>query len=255
MKVKRTLSLFLALENLRRTGGPIAVTLLAMVWLSACHHTPTESGAVRTSEKAVEGNAEKVRLEVHQPVGELRIRPGATKLLNASFRYSEHLGEPEVTYEGTSGSGRLVVSKKREREKTITFGSMTNEWTLQLSDKPTYDVHLEMGAGSGEIDLSKFTLRGVSVQVGAGEVDLDVSGAQKRDVDVKIQGGVGAATVILPKAMGVEARVQKGIGGVEIKGLTKKGELYYNDAYAEGKPVMKLTVQTGVGLVELKVAE
>lgn len=219
--------------------------------MMGCHNGPVQSREIRTSEKIVDGNAERVRVEIRMPAGELGIRPGATKLLSAHFRYSEALGEPNVRYDGTSESGRLSISNT---QKVVT-GNLANEWKLQLSDTPVYDFHLELGAGKGEIDLSRFVLRGVEVQVGAGDMELDVSGTQKRDVDIKIQGGVGRARITLPRTMGVEAKVQKGIGGVEIKGLTQKGDLYYNDAYSEGKPVMRVTAQTGVGLVELRVAE
>ena len=228
----------------------IVPVIVALCLLGGCHMANITQ-EVRSSEKVIDGNAERVRVEIGMPAGELRVRPGATKLLSANFRYSEDIGEPVVQYDGTSGSGRLSVSTPRKNVK----GNLTNEWSLQLSDSPTYDFHISLGAGTGEVDLSKFTLRGVEVQVGAGKMDLDVSGVQKRDVDVKIQGGVGTASITLPKGMGVEVGVQKGIGGVQIKGLTKNGDRYYNEAYSDGKPVMRVSVQTGIGMVELQVAE
>ena len=53
----------------------------------------------------------------------------------------------------------------------------------------------------------------------------------------------------------VVAEAQGGIGSINVHGLTKKDGKYYNDAYAEGKPTLRLNVKGGVGEIEMRVVE
>ena len=91
--------------------------------------------------------------------------------------------------------------------------------------------------------------------MGAGEMVLNVAGKYTRDVTVQVNGGVGEAKIRLPADMGAVVNATAGIGSVSAKGLTKRDGKYYNEAYVEGKPAIRLDVQGGIGDVVLSVGE
>jgi hypothetical protein len=95
----------------------------------------------------------------------------------------------------------------------------------------------------------------MEVNMGAGEMELNVAGKYTRDVTVQVNGGVGEARIRLPSAMGAVVNATAGIGSVSAKGLTKRDGKYYNDAYVEGKPAVRLDVQGGIGEIVLSVGE
>ncbi|MDP9170277.1 MAG: cell wall-active antibiotics response protein, partial [Acidobacteriota bacterium] len=100
---------------------------------------------------------------------------------------------------------------------------------------------------------SKLPLRGLEAHLGAGDMRLNVAGRYPKDVAVQVEGGAGEVQIRLPKDMGAVVDATVGIGNINSKGLTKRGGRYYNDAYAEGRPAVRMSVQGGVGNVTLSV--
>ncbi|MBI4904757.1 MAG: hypothetical protein HY820_14040 [Acidobacteria bacterium] len=234
---------------MRLLTGLAAIGVCA--FLSGCGFT-SDPGPTLTESKDVEaGNVEAIRAEIKMGAGELRLEGGSAKLLEASFRYSENLGRPEVRYESTGFRGQLSI----ESPKKGASGNVVNEWTLKMGPKVPVDLVLHLGAGDSRLDLSTFPLKTVDVSIGAGRIELNLDGKYTRDVEVSVKGGVGQAIIKLPKGVGVKANAKGGIGSVKTNGLTQRGDTYYNEAYAEGKPSIHLDVKGGVGEIDLRVVE
>jgi hypothetical protein len=200
-----------------------------------------DPGETLTSNVDIDGgNVEMVRAEIRIGVGELRLEGGGTKLLTGSFRYSENLGKPDVRYDATGFRGRLTVESPKSRSFR---GDVENTWTLQMGSKAPVELHVNLGVGESHVDLSKVPLQSLEVHVGVGELDLNLDGKYSKNVNVSVRGGVGEAKIRLPKDFGVVADAKGGIGSVDVKGMTKRGNRYYNDAYKEGEPALILDVR------------
>ena len=95
----------------------------------------------------------------------------------------------------------------------------------------------------------------MEVQIGAGELLLNLAGRYTKDVTVQVNGGVGEARIRLPKSVGAIVDAKGGIGSISAQGLTQRDGKYYNDAYADGKPAVRMEVRGGVGEIKLSVEE
>lgn len=199
----------------------------------------------------IDGNgAESARVEVEMGAGELRIEPGASKLLEADFRYAPPKLKPEVKYEVRLGRGDLVV--RQPSIQVAGFGPHENRWTLRLSDKIPLELRVKVGAGANILKLNGLALRRLNVEMGAGEMDLDLSGPWEKDLDAHVEGGVGQATVRLPQKVGVRVRATGGIGEIKVEGLKKStGEYWINDAYGKTGTDVRLDISGGVGEIRL----
>jgi len=229
----------------KTSPGIAVVALLTIVGCSV------DSGPTQTASEQVEvGKAEAVKAEITMGAGELNITGGGSRLLTGSFRYSEKVGRPSVKYEVTGTEGRLVVESPRN---STSSGKTVNQWELQMGSDAPLDLTVALGAGESKLDLSQLPVRSVEVNMGAGEMTLNMDGRYKRDVTVEVNGGVGEARIGLPKDVGAEVEATGGIGEISTKGLTKRDGKYYNDAYAEGKPTVRMKVQGGIGNIILSV--
>ena len=132
-------------------------------------------------------------------------------------------------------------------------GKTVNTWDLQMDSNMPLDMTVALGAGESTLDMSQLQVRSVDVNMGAGEMTLNMAGPYKRDVTVQVNGGVGEARIRLPKDIGAEVKATGGIGSIDTKGLTKRDGKYYNDAYSEGKPAVRMEVQGGIGNITLSV--
>jgi hypothetical protein len=235
---------------MRRSLLPLFALAVAL-GLPACTMIEGDPGPEMTHEDGADaGTAEAVRADVRMGAGELEIKGGASKLLDASFRYSERLGRPSVRYELTGFRGRLTVENPN---KVNGSGNIKNEWKLTFGGKIPIDLHTQLGAGEAKLDLSQLPIRNVEIQMGAGELELNVAGNYQRDIDVKVQGGVGEAKIKLPRDFGAEVEAHGGIGSINVDGLRKRNGKYYNDAFAEGKPAVRMRVHGGIGEINLSV--
>ncbi len=229
---------------MKYTCGLAATALL----LSIVGCSSVDSGPVQTSSEQVEaGRAESVTAEIQMGAGQLNVSGGSTKLMTGSFRYSESVGRPKVSYEVTGTHGRLTV----ESPKKTSTGKSVNEWELQLGPDVPLEMTVALGAGESKLDMSQLALKSLEVNMGAGQMTLNVAGKYTRDVTVQVNGGVGEAKIRLPKDIGVEVEAHGGLGSIDTKGLTKRDGKYYNSTYQDGKPAVHMEVNGGIGSIVL----
>jgi hypothetical protein len=232
-------------------------------------------GDLQTKSETVElGGAESVSVEIEMGAGELDVSGGAGELLEATFTYNVDELEPEVTY----SDSKLMVQHDDVKEGIGTFFDLDdyrNEWDLRFNENVPMEMSIDMGAGRTDLKLGSLALTRLDINAGAGDVDLDLSGSQsliqldydmgagrvtldltgnwQDDLDATIRGGVGELTLRLPRDVGVRVEVDTGIGSVDASGLTKDGDTYTNDAYGESDVTLRISIDAGVGKINLDV--
>jgi hypothetical protein len=229
-------------------GASLLLPSLAL--LSGCGRDWVPPGPERTETRSVElDNSEEVRTELRMGAGELRVRGGAAKLMEARFVYNRLRMRPEVTYHNAAGGfrGHLLV----EEPSGVHGGTNRYEWDLAFNNEKPMDLEVHCGAGESHLDLGDLSLRRVNVEMGVGELHMDLRGAPKNDYAVSIRGGVGEATIYLPTGVGIEAEAKGGIGDINTTGLEKRDGRYVNDALGHAKTTVRLNIQGGIGSIRL----
>lgn len=221
-------------------------------------------------------DAEKVRVTIKMGAGELKIGDGVEDLLEADFTYNVADWKPEVDYQVRNGEGRLTVRQPQSDQLSMS-GNVRYEWDLNFNDDVPLDMSIECGAGDADIDMSKLDVTDVDIKLGAGDTEVDLSknssledlnvtmgagnltldlnGQWEEDVNIGIQGGVGEINLHLPEDIGVRVKVTKGIGDVDSSGLYKRDGAYVNKAYDDADVQLEITIQAGIGQVNLDVVE
>ena len=172
----------------------------------------------------------------------------------------------------------LAFSPEVPLEMDIKTGA--GQGDLDLTDLQIEKLDIDLGAGEFSVqfnapnraEMSRFTLdvgaadleiAGVGnaspeemiVQGGAGKIALDLTGDWVNSADIEVSSGVGQLDLRLPDDVGVRVEVTGGLSNVETSGLSRSGDAYVNDAYGEAEIELDITITTGVGQVDLKVAE
>ncbi len=226
----------------------LAPILLALA-LGACGIDMAPSGPEQRETRSIHlDKAERVRAELKMSAGELNVRGGAAKLLDAGFTYNVAEWKPVIDYKNSGGIGDLTLE---QRGSSSIGGSRKNRWDLRFNDGVPIDLRVHFGAGEARLDLGSLSLRSVAVEMGAGSLRVDLRGAPREDYSVRIRGGVGEAVVYLPREVGVAATASGGLGDISVTGLQKKGDRYVNDAYENAKVRIRVDVQGGVGSIKL----
>jgi N-terminal domain of toast_rack, DUF2154 len=227
-------------------------TLLVVALLSifvSCGGRNEPAGPEEHESRSVDlDNAERVRAVIKMAFGELNVRGGPGKLLDADFTYTNAALKPDVRYRASGGTGDLTIES---RAGSPSGGGLKNRWDLRLNDQVPVDLRIEFGAGEADMNLGSLSLRSAEMTMGAGTLRLDLRGTPTKDYAVRVTGGAGEATVYLSKDVGVSARATGGLGEVEVRGLRKSGDNYVNDAWERGGVRIRLDIQGGVGSIKL----
>jgi hypothetical protein len=229
--------------------APFAAIWAALALTACSGGVSTPTGPEQHESRSVDlDKSERVAARLKMGAGELDVRGGAQKLLDADFTYNVPSWKPDLRYTSAGGTGDLVLEQPGP---TSSSGNNKNHWDLRFNDKIPLDLKVEFGAGEARLDLGSLALRGLSVEIGAGTLRLDLRGAPTKDYSVRIRGGVGEATVYLPKDVGITANVSGGLGEITATGLRKTGDIYVNDSSQTAKTKIRLDIQGGVGSIKL----
>lgn len=233
------------------SGVVIAVVLLILLLTLAFWRSGRRTTALdeqHSSQSVDLQGATAVTANLNIPAGQLNVKGGSAHLVDATFDYNSSNAPPKVDYTVNGNQGQLSVT---ENGGDVHFGPGDDRWDLQFNDSVPLDLTLQMGAGQSDLQLADVNLTHLQVHVGAGEMTLDLTGPRKQNLSADIQGGVGQARIRLPRDVGVKARASGGIGAVNVQGLTKEGDEYVNGAYGKSPTTIDLTVQGGVGEIDL----
>ena len=195
--------------------------------------------------------ARSVDVELDLGVGKFTVSGGADALMDATFRYNVPEWQPVIDYAVEGDAGRLSVSQPSVRG---TPNKARNEWEIALASDVPIALSIDMGVGNASLDLAGMELSRVDIEQGVGNAMIDLSGSWKSDASVTIDGGVGNTELVLPGTVGVRLVCHTGIGRTSVEGLTKKGGEYTNDAYGEADVNLDITINAGVGNVDVSVS-
>ncbi len=229
------------------------VLALALVTLGCATLQGKSGGALKTETHSVDlGEATSVRMQLTMNMGKLTINSGSDKLAEGTFSYNVPDWRPKVDYTVTGSQGLLVINQPDEGGMVVVKDAQ-NTWDLRLNDAVPLDLDISTGASESVLNLQDLQLAKVNIQTGAGKTTVDLSGNWDHDLMVHIQGGIGKVEVKLPSGMGVTVEAQSGIGNVNVQGLSKQGNRYVNQAYGTAANTLTLTIEAGVGTIDLSV--
>lgn len=207
-------------------------------------------GELETDSHKVElKEAEQVKIDLKIRAGELDIRGGGDRLMDATFSYNVRRWKPIVDYDVLGGRGELTV--KQGRTRGIPFGNTKNKWEMYLGKNIPFVMEIDFGAGEGRLDCREIDVRSITIDMGVGDLFLDLRGERTDDVNINIDGGVGSGRIYLPHDIGVRVHIDGGLGSIEAIGLQKKDNIYINEAYENSDIIIDIDIDAGIGSIDL----
>jgi hypothetical protein len=225
------------------TAHVLAGLATAALCTAGCSMVATGETRVETMSIDLD-KAGSVRTDIRMGAGELRVKSGTRKLLDASFEYNVPDWKPVLDYR----SGALSIWQPGS---SGSFGNTVYEWDLTLNGDIPMDLEASLGAGEANLELGRMNLGRVEVNIGAGAVKMDLRGEPKRDYSVEIRGGVGETTVYLPRNAVIAAKARKGLGAISTEGLVERDGVWTNPDASDAAVTVRLDVKGGIGEIRL----
>ena len=228
----------------------IVLVLQSMLWLAGCD-SPLKVGELQTESYTVElGNTTAVRVEIVMGAGDLDVSGGSEDLLEADFTYNVERFKPEVQYMDET----LLVQQPNIKGASDwwEFVNYRNSWNLSLNDEVPMDLHMDIGGGSGNLQLAGLSLTALDIDFGAGEFTIDLDKNWTNDLHVIINAGAADVRLRLPTDVGVRVEVEEGARLVQFTGLTKDENAYINAAYGVSDVTLQIEMTVGFGQIYLE---
>lgn len=167
--------------------------------------------------------------------------------------FYQNFGGPQL--DQAFSNNKLTLNFRQVDQQNVTNVSKLPEYnfTLGAVDLPT-DFDFTIGAGSGDVELSKVKVNDMSVDVGVGSMKLTLS-EDSIPADFKVKIGAGHVTVTLPESVGYKLNYDVGVGTIVADG-EKIASLGDDDVYKSknyDKSATKVTIDVEVGVGELKI--
>lgn len=231
-----------------RSAALAAASTAGLLTLIGCNEDFGPPGPTRTETRSIDlDNSELVRAELKMGAGELRVRGGSPKLMDAEFSFNRPVMRPSVHYDSSGFRGHLLI----DEPSGVHHVNSNYRWDLRFNNDKPLDLIVNFGAGEGRLDVGDLRLRSLEIHMGVGQLRVDLRGVPRNDYDVSIHGGIGEATIYLPEGVGIVAEAHGGIGGINARGLQKRDSRYLNDAYGHSKITVRLDVHGGIGAINL----
>lgn len=133
-------------------------------------------------------------------------------------------------------------------DDTLVVGNVN----VYLNSQPVYEVSVETGAASLNLDFSKLTLGDVSVKVGAASLALRLGTPTDQGSDVSVEAGASSIEISLPPGVEAELVTDLALSSKEINGLKNIGDNVYRTQGFDGtNKSFKIHVNGGVSSLKV----
>jgi hypothetical protein len=227
-----------------------AIIILFGIWLLVGALGRRGSGAHgQTLSIPLEG-ARTARLKLEHGAGRLNIKGGAssTELLNGVFG-------SEVDYKSTMAADELQV--KVRNSPRFFWGWIPGEsldWDVHLNGDIPLNLKIDSGASAAVLDLTDLKVVELDINTGASSTAVTLP-ANAGNTLVDIDSGAASVNVRIPTGVAARIRVKSGIASINVDSNRfprLDGGLYQSADYATAANRADITIDTGVGSVEVK---
>jgi hypothetical protein len=125
-------------------------------------------------------------------------------------------------------------------------------WNLHLSPKLNYQVTVDLGAGSTDLDMSGLRLESLLVEAGAGRSVVKLP--KESGLDATITGGVGQLIIEIPQNVEARIQVDRGLGAVSVPGRFDEvaEDAYTTDGWDGSDDQLDIQIEVGIGQVSIR---
>ncbi|MCY7359953.1 MAG: cell wall-active antibiotics response protein [Rudanella sp.] len=167
--------------------------------------------------ESMEGETPEAVLKFGGGAGRFSIGETTTNLIDAEAKQTVGTYKMAVDRDPTTRIPTIEL-KPNEGKTEYKGGKLANRIDIKLNDKPIWTLDLGLGAGEGDFDLSRYSVKNLKVQAGAADIDIKL-GDRADLVTVDLQAGVASMVVQVPQGVGCRVEKQGGMNVNQLDGF------------------------------------
>lgn len=213
------------------------------------HFKTSDEPVVNKYTEPYSDSVKMVRLHFAGGAGSFNFSGGATELVKIdASRSKPNFGITSDRSDSTQEINISMEDVKINIDDSLVVGNVN----VYLNSKPVYDVSVETGAASLDLDFRKLTLRDVSVKVGAASLVVRLGTPVDMGSDVSIDAGASSIEISLPADFEAELVTDLALSSKDISGLKSIGDnVYRTGSFDSTEKSFKIHVSGGVSSLKV----
>jgi hypothetical protein len=225
------------------------VVILVGVWLLTGALGRGRSAARAQALSIPLENARSARIKLDHGAGRLHIQAGASssELLNGAFG-------AEVDSSSHLEGDQMQVKLRNSPHFWAWYPGESLDWDIRLNGEIPLYLKIDSGASSSTLDLTSLKVIDLDIDTGASSTEVNLP-ANAGNTRVDIDSGASSVNLRVPMGVAARIRVKSGIASINIDSsrfLHQDGGLYQSADYDTAANRADITIDTGVGSVEVK---
>lgn len=162
-------------------------------------------------------NISRAKLYVEAAAGRFEINDTSSYLFDAiaKGRFGNYY------FQSDSADSTYDLSLEMEDENHINLGSINrNNVDIKLNTRPVWDIRLDVGASSVDLDLSPYAVQSLDVQSGAAKVKVKI-GNKSEFTKVNFESGVSKLELLIPASTGCQINADTDLSKKNFNGFEK----------------------------------
>jgi hypothetical protein len=205
--------------------------------------------AARAQALSIPLDAGSARIKLDHGAGRLNIQAGAssTEVLNGAFG-------AEVETSTRFEADQLQVKLRNAPHFWAWYPGESLDWDIHLNDAIPLSLKIDSGASSSKLDLTDLKVVDLDIDTGASSTEVSLP-ANAGNTRVDIDSGASSLNLRIPPGVAARIRVKSGIASVNVDSNRfprLDGGLYQSADYATAANRADITIDTGVGSVEVR---
>ncbi len=212
----------------------------------------SDEGASRSMESQtltvpMDSLSRKAELVLEAAAGDFKLEGLTGDLL--SFTKDGNVGNYSLTSEDVSGKKKINIHlEKSEGPRKYS----KNEVQIRLNQEPVWDLDLDIGAASIDMDLKDYKIDTLEINAGASSIDLTL-GSMNPVTRLTFDAGASSLNIRIPKEAACEVKSESFLVSRDFEGFVKKGNgLYQSENYSTGKNKIYIDIETAVSSISIE---
>jgi hypothetical protein len=227
---------------------PVLVILFGIWLLTGALSKGRSNAAGQTLSIPLE-SARSARIKLDHGAGRLNIQSGAssTELLNGVFG-------AEVETTTRFETDQLQVKLRNSPHFWAWYPGASLDWDIRLNGDIPLSLKIDSGASSSTLDLTGLKVVDLDIDTGASSTEINLP-ANAGNTRVDIDSGASSLNLRIPTGVAARIRVKSGIASINVDSNRfphLDGGLFQSTDYATAANRLDITIDTGVGSVDIR---
>jgi hypothetical protein len=191
--------------------------------------------------------SKKAELVLEAAAGDFKLEGLTGELI--SFSKNGNVGNYSLTSEDVGGKKQINIHlEKSEGPRKFT----KNEVEIRLNQQPVWNLDLDIGAASINMDMKDYRVDTITINAGASSIDLTLGNKNPVTV-VNFDAGASSLNIRVPKDVACQVKSESFLVSRDFEGFHKTGSgLYQSDNFSSGKNKIYIDIETAVSSISIE---